>query len=92
LEEDRAQPIFDTVQVRRQLVAAHVGDQEAHAAADVVADGLRDDEVLGFGDRADGDTAAAMEIGREHHGAQTSRRVAPEGADATVALGAVDGA
>jgi hypothetical protein len=43
-------------------------------------------------DRADGDAAAAVEVGREHDGVETSRRVAPEGRDAARALGRLDGA
>ncbi len=87
LEEHGAQRRVERVQVAGQLVPRDVGDEEAHAAADIVADGLRDDEALGLRHGADRDAGAAVEVGREVDAADGPDGVAPERAGLARALG-----
>jgi hypothetical protein len=91
LEEHGAQRPVDRVEVRRELVARHVGHEQPHTAADVVADGLRDHEAARVRHRADGDAAAAMEVGREHDALEAAGLVAPERRDPTGTLALPDG-
>ena len=65
----------EVVEVRGELVGGDVGDDQPHAAADVVADRLRDDEAVALGHGADRDAAAAVQIGGEHDPAERAGRV-----------------
>jgi hypothetical protein len=81
-----AQRPGERVEVRRDLVGGDVGDDEPHAAAHVVADGLRHHEAMALGDRADRDAGAAVQIGGQDHARQPPRRVAPERRDGAALL------
>src|SRR5687767_374016 len=75
-----------SIEVRRELVARDVGDEEPHPAANVVADGLRHDEAARLPHRADGNPAATMKVGREHDALKSPDLVAPERAGPAAAF------
>lgn len=65
LEKEGTQTLLDGIPMRFQQVDRHVGRQEAHAAADVVARGLRKDDVSRLDDSTHRDARSLVKIGRQ---------------------------
>jgi len=85
-EKIRSQRGGEPVEDRLDLAARQVGDEQAHPAANVVADGTRDHEPPGVGDGADGDARAPVEIGSGDDRRDPAGLAVPERRDAPRAL------
>lgn len=71
-----ARRVFERVELGAHIVGPQIGGNEAHAAADVIADRLGDREASRDRDGADRDTGALVEVGRAHN--LLDRRVGSE--------------
>src|SRR5438067_11907865 len=72
-EEGMTKYAVEPLSLLLELLKGQVGDDEAHAAADVGSGTARHHKAMGIDDGADGDSGALVEVRRQH--ATTDRRL-----------------